>query len=233
MIEEQTLLAAERPDEPGRPVYQLVLILASVALLILPFITTFNEFLTRVVINLGLQGILEDWAVPIMVRLIAGLLQIFGVPVSIGSTSIYLVKGTGFIPIYISWNCVGWQSFILFVLTLVTGLQGPYSRRSKIEAVILGILGTFLVNLIRISAVALLAFHFGRLPAILVHDYGGTIFILVWLFSYWYFCHEFFLEYEEPEDQDLEETERPLRKVRPEAFTKRWRRRLKRGDKDQ
>lgn len=38
------------------------------------------------------------------------------------------------------------------------------------------------------------------------------------------------LEYEQPEDRGLEETERPLRKVRPEGFTRRQSLRLNSGD---
>lgn len=215
---ERTLLTAAQADEPGRPVYRLLLILAASILLILPFVTTFNEFLTRMVISLGLDRILEGWVVPMEVRLIAAILQVFGLPATVSPTSVYLDTGNGPLAIYISWNCVGWQSFILFALTLVTGLQGPFTRRSKVEAVILGILGTFLINLIRISVIVLLAYHWGQLPALLVHDYGGTLFILLWLVGYWYFCHQYFLEPEDPDEGDQGEPALPLRAARPQAF---------------
>ncbi len=200
MIGEQTIGESQSTVEPGRPTYQLILILASVILLILPFITTFNEFLTTIVMRLGLDGLLQGWVVPTEVRMIAVILRLFGIYATVSQTSLYLAKGSGTLPVYISWNCVGWQSFILFAITLITGLQGPYTRRSKVETVILGFLGTFLVNLWRISVVCVVAYYVGQLPAVIFHDYGGTILILLWLFAFWYFAHGYLLEPSEYEE---------------------------------
>ena len=203
MLRESTIDEAQATSEPGRLTYQLLLIIAAVILLILPFITTFNEFLTSIVMRLGLDAVLQGWIVPTEVRMIAVILRLFGIEASVSQTSLYLVKGTTTLPIYISWNCVGWQSFILFVITLITGLQGPYTKRSKVETVILGFLGTFLVNLLRISVVSLVAFYVGQLPAVIFHDYGGTILILLWLFAFWYFAHGYLLEAYEDEEGTL------------------------------
>lgn len=126
--------------------------------------------------------------------MIAVILRLFGIQASVSQTSLYLVKGSSTLPIYISWNCVGWQSFILFAITLLTGLQGPYTRRTKVETTLLGLLGTFWVNLLRIAAVCVVAFFWGQLPAVIFHDYGGTIIILLWLVFFWYFATTLVLE---------------------------------------
>jgi exosortase/archaeosortase family protein len=185
--------AVQIEDTRG-PIFRLLLIMGAILLVILPFVTTFNEFLTRVVEVLGLDTFLTDWVVPFEARMIAVLLDIVGIPTQVSSTTIYLDKGGLFLPVYISWNCVGWQSFILYALTLVTGLQGPFTRASKIEASIVGLLGTFLVNLFRITSVAIVAYLFGHAPAVIYHDYGGTIIILLWLFFFWWFCHGWLLD---------------------------------------
>jgi exosortase/archaeosortase family protein len=200
MMRETTITEAQAVAEPGRPTYQLILVLASVLFLIMPSITTFNEFLTAVVMRLGLDGVLQGWVVPMEARMIAVILRFFGIHSSVSETSLYLVKGTMTLPIYISWNCVGWQSFILFAITLITGLQGPYTRRSKVETVILGFLGTFLVNLLRITVVCVVAYYVGQLPAVIFHDYGGTFLILLWLFAFWYLAHGYLLEPSEYEE---------------------------------
>jgi len=203
MMRETTITEAQAVAEPGRPTYQLILLLASALFLLLPFITTFNEFLTVVVMRLGLDGVLQGWVVPTEVRMIAVILRLFGIEATVSETSLYLLKGSMTLPIYISWNCVGWQSFILFAITLITGLQGPYTRRSKVETVILGFLGTLLVNLLRISVVCVVAYYVGQLPAVIFHDYGGTILILLWLFAFWYFVHGYLLEPSEDEEGTL------------------------------
>jgi hypothetical protein len=77
---------------------------------------------------------------------------------------------------------------------------------------IVGFLGTFLVNLFRMASVAIIAYFFGQLPAVIYHDYGSTIIILGWLFAYWWFCHGWLLEpLEVMPDETIEE--RPLAEI--------------------
>lgn len=183
------------PTPPGQFTYQTILLLAAGLLLVLPFITTFNEFLTRAVMELRLDWILTEWVVPTEVRFIALILQPFGITTEVTDTALYLYKsGSDFpIPVYISWNCVGWQSFILFSITLLTGLQGPFSRGRKLQVIMLGLLGTFWMNLLRMASVALVAYFFGRLPAVVFHDYAGTLMILAWLAIFWYALFNYFV----------------------------------------
>jgi exosortase/archaeosortase family protein len=192
--ENLTLVEAAAVDDTRRPIIRLVLIMAAILVMILPFVTTFNEFLTRIVETTGLDRLLTDWVVPVEARMLAVILRLVGIPSMVSTTSIYLDKGGFYLPIYINWNCVGWQSFILYALTLVTGIQGPFTKASKFEAMLVGFLGTFLVNLLRIASVAVVAFWWGQLPAVIYHDYGGTVIILLWLFAYWWFSHGWLLE---------------------------------------
>jgi len=175
--------------------YQHLLVVSAVAFLVLPFVTTFNDFLTRIVEGTGLYRFIQGMIVPTLVRMVGTVLRhFFGVQASISSTSVYL-QGAGFpVEIYISWNCVGWQSLVLFLFTLVTGLQGPYTLRSKVKCLLLGAEGTFLVNLLRIVLSCLLAFHLGYLPAVIFHDYLGTLLLIAWLGTFWYFSFEMVLE---------------------------------------
>ncbi|MCH8339182.1 MAG: exosortase/archaeosortase family protein [Chloroflexi bacterium] len=193
------------PAPPGQFTYQMILLLAAGLLLVLPFITTFNEFLTRAVIELRLDRILTDWVVPTEVRFIALILQPLGITTEVTDVALYLYRpGSDFpIPVYISWNCVGWQSFILFGITLVTGLQGPFPVRRKMKLIALGLLGTFWMNLLRMTAVALVAYFFGRLPAVIFHDYGGTLMILIWLAVFWYSLFNYFLADHLAGDEEL------------------------------
>ena len=207
-----TLDEAAQIEDTKRPIFRLILIMGAILLMILPFVTTFNEFLTRIVETAGLDSILEDWVVPFEARMIAVLLGFFGIPTQVSPSTIYLDKGGFFLPVYISWNCVGWQSFILYTATLMTGIQGPFTRISKIESMVVGFLGTFLINLLRMASVAIIAYFFGQLPAVIYHDYGSTIIILVWLFAYWWFVHGWLLEpLETLPDEGIEE--RPLSEI--------------------
>jgi len=56
------------------------------------------------------------------------------------------------------------------------------------------------------ASVAVIAYFFGQLPAVIYHDYGSTVIILAWLFAYWWFCHGWLLEpLEELPDESIEE----------------------------
>jgi len=175
--------------------YQHLLAVSAVSFLVLPFVTTFNDFLTKMVEGTGLYRLVQGMIVPTLVRMVGAVLRyFFGVQASISNTSVYL-QGAGLpIGIYISWNCVGWQSLVLFLFTLITGLQGPYTLRSKVKCLLLGAEGTFLVNLLRIVLSCLLAFHFGYLPAVIFHDYLGTLLLIAWLGIFWYFSFDVVLE---------------------------------------
>jgi uncharacterized membrane protein len=68
--------------------------------------------------------------------------------------------------------------------------------------VLIGIAGTMLLNLVRVAAVAAIAATLGQTPALLFHDYGGTIVVVSWLFAFWIFVQRFILV--EPQLEDAE-----------------------------
>ena len=67
----------------------------------------------------------------------------------------------------------------------MVGLRGPMTLADRIQVIALGVLGTMLVNITRITVVCLLAALAGYLPAVLFHDYGGTLLLVAWLFTFW------------------------------------------------
>jgi exosortase/archaeosortase family protein len=163
----------------------------------LPFVTTFNEILTKIVEKAGWYTPIRDFIVPYLVRMVSIVLNLFGVITDQSRHTITVrpdAMTVGGSIVYVSWNCIGWQSFLLFVLTLFTGLQGNFHLRSKLYTVVFGLLGTFWINILRISLIVLIAHWWGRLPAIIFHDYGSTIVIVVWLFVFWWFSYTYLLE---------------------------------------
>jgi len=166
-------------------VYRKILMVAAVTFVILPFVTTFNEFLTKVVESLNFVSMIQGYVAPFIVRIVAAILLVIRIPAAIDGSYLYLTGSWLPLRIYINWNCVGWQSFILLAFTFITGLQGPYKLRSKLMTVLFGLEGTFLINIIRILIPTLLAYRFGYLPAIIFHDYLGTLFTLLWIGVFW------------------------------------------------
>ena len=168
------------------PVYAMLLGVSAVVLVVLPFVSTFDDVLTTVGMKLGIATPLEA-IVPAEVHLTVALLAILGVHAATAGNELVVWNSSGAPQtLFISWNCVGWQSLILLGLSLIVGLRGEISGWSRLEIVAFGITGTVIVNLIRIAVVCLLAATGGYLPAVLFHDYGGTLLIVGWLFSFWF-----------------------------------------------
>lgn len=168
------------------PVYALLVGVSAVLLVVLPFVSTFDDLLTSIGMKLGIAAPLES-IVPAEVHVTVALLAALGIHAATAGNELVVWNSSGAPQtLFISWNCVGWQSLILLALSLIVGLRGQMSGWSRLEIVMLGITGTILVNLVRIALVCLLAATGGYLPAVLFHDYGGTLLIVGWLFSFWF-----------------------------------------------
>src|SRR5689334_13602373 len=167
------------------PVFAMLLALTAVILVVLPFVSTFDDVLTQVGMRLGIAAPLQV-IVPAEVRVTVAALGLFGIHAGAAGNQLVVWNASGAPQtLFISWNCVGWQSLILLGLSLVVGLRGQMTLATRIEVIALGVTGTILVNVARITVVCVLAALAGYLPAVLFHDYGGTLLVVAWLFSFW------------------------------------------------
>ena len=172
-----------------------VLTLVVLILIILPFWTSFQDVLTRFIMQIGLYRSLQDIIVPYELRIIGTLLTLAGFPVRVGQAYIEWTKASGGNEvIYLAWNCVGWQTLVLFGITLITGLSGRHTLASKGETLAIGILGTYLINVLRLVLVVVVYFIAGRSYGIVFHDYFSNLLTLSWLFLFWHFSYSFVLE---------------------------------------
>ena len=171
-------------------------------LLVLPFVTTFNDLLTAFAMQLSVIGPLVAVA-DVEARMATGLLDLAGLHAVAAGGGYLLVDDLAGRQqqLYITWNCVGWQSLVLLGLSFLTGLHSRHPLQARLQVFAIGVLGTLLVNVLRISLVCLLAALAGRVPAIVFHDYGGTLLILVWLFAFWGIAQRWLLPELEPEEE--------------------------------
>ena len=172
-----------------------VTLLASLSLILLalPFVTTYNDLLTSWAIQLGVAQPLQSVS-PIEARMVVALLQVVGVHAAAAGSRLVVWGANGqATDLFISWNCIGWQSLVLLGVSLAVGLRGRYSTEARVQVFLLGLLGTVLVNLVRVALVCLLAAVAGRTPALIFHDYGGTLMTVVWLFGFWIIAQRWIL----------------------------------------
>ena len=170
-----------------------VIAITCALLMLLPLVTTFNDLLTVWAMGLGANNPLQA-IVPTESRMVVSLLSLFGVHAAASGSHLVVWDGSGSMhTLFISWNCIGWQSLILFAVSLVSGLRGGQSLESRAQVVLIGVAGTMLLNLVRVALVALIAATVGVAPAILFHDYGGTIMFVTFLFAFWAFAQRWVL----------------------------------------
>ncbi len=182
--------------------FKLIMLFSAILLLIMPFITTFNDVLTRFVMKIEIYRKIQEFVVPIEIRFITFILNLIGIKTLITASTISVWKNMDWKTFTISWNCIGWQSMVLLLITFFVGLAGKHKISSKIECFLIGILGTFLANILRMTLVTITGYLFGSLPAIIFHDYFGNIFMIIWLIFFWWFSYAFVLQPKTEEQKD-------------------------------
>jgi len=170
--------------------FAIIFALLAVFLAVLPFLVTFNEALTHLVEKFRLYMWVQEKIVPLEVKMVGVLVTPLGINYLAHQNGM-TVNGT-----YagMTWNCIGWQSLLLLLITLVVGLRGNYTLVSKIETVLIGLLGTFIVNLLRLTLIVILLAYSRPLFAVVYHDYLAAIVTIIWLFFFWWFAYSFVLE---------------------------------------
>ena len=170
----------------------------AILLAVLPVVVTFSAVLTSLFNKIGAYVWLQRIVVPFEARLVAVLLRLVNIKgvVTPGESFAMLLERPGqeYLPVILSWNCLGWQSLVLLGLTLATGLKGNWKFLSKTEVVIIGVLGTFLINVFRMAFITSLAYYWNNVAAMIIHDYFAAFVALIWLIFFWWFSYSFVLE---------------------------------------
>lgn len=173
-----------------KQVFKTTLLILAVLLICLPFIVTFNDILTRIIQSLSWYAWIQDRIVPFEVRMVRILTGFVGISFKAYQNGM-MMKG---VFLEMSWNCVGWQSLILFLITLVVGLRsGTYTTLSMLEATALGLLSIFWVNLLRLVFIIILFAYAPPLYTIVYHDYLAALVTVLFLVIFWHFAYKYIL----------------------------------------
>jgi len=174
-----------------KKVFQIVLLMFVILLMILPLAISFNEWLTRVVEKMVWYGWLQSYIVPYESRVLAGVLSF--IPGAQVYANIRGLELNG-MQIYVTWNCIGWQSFILLLVSVAVGFGRRFTISSQVLSFVFGVCGLFLLNVLRLSLTALLAVYAPEVFTILFHNYLAALITIAWLFFFWWFVYSFVLE---------------------------------------
>lgn len=167
-----------------RKVQTYLIVAGALIFLTLPLVLSFNDLLATVASATGFDRAVSVVA-PYEATAVADLLK--GIGFAAGSSGNAVWISGGFIPVtaLLDWNCVGWQSFFLFGVTSAVGLGEVNTNGGKFLVVLAGTAGIFVLNILRIFGVVLLGNCAGYPAALIFHDYGGAVMLLLFLFAFW------------------------------------------------
>lgn len=160
----------------------------AIGLAVMPVLSTSGELLTNAAMASGLDQALGQWIAPLEGRLAHGVLALIGLRSWPDGSLLAVSDGVRSTAVYISWNCVGWQTVLFLGVSMIAGLQGAYTTSSRLTAALVGLLGILALNVVRIAVVAVVSLYLGRLAATVVHDQGTIISTVAYLMAYWTFA---------------------------------------------
>jgi thaumarchaeosortase len=83
------------------------------------------------------------------------------------------------------WPSAGIQSLIIYTGIMLLFIKDTqHSLRRKATYFVVGVLGTFIVNIGRIVTIMIIGLRIGRLEASVFHDYYGELFFIAWMTLY-------------------------------------------------
>jgi len=145
-------------------------------------------FLMVAVISAGFVG---DWMefyleplVPYFVRIMAFILMVLGIPAKLANPTTFILQTRGgqTLPLGVEAGCIGIWSFLTFaIIIVVTMMEESSSLRTKVLWSVAGIIGTFFVNLVRVSLIFVVIYYFGYADWGKIHTPIGYVLFLVWL----------------------------------------------------
>lgn len=176
-----------------RRVFEVILTGLSILLAVLPIVVALNGTLTKVVEATSWYRFVQIYIVPYEVKIVAAVLYLVHIPSQIQTDGLN-VNGTF---LQVTWNCLGWQSLLFLCISLGVGLGTRYKLWSIVETVMIGIAGTFLMNVLRMLTIVLLGAFARPIFALVFHDYLAAFLTVSWLLLFWWFSYGFVLEEKE------------------------------------
>jgi len=158
--------------------FQISALKQSFTTLFLIVATTASNFVGK-----RIEFLLEP-LVPYFVQIMAFILMVLGIPAKLGNPTTFILKirGGQTLPIGVEAGCMGIHSFLAFaIIIVVTMMEDPSSLRTKVIWSVAGIIGTFFVNIVRVSLIFVVIHYFGYERWSEIHTPIGYVLFLVWL----------------------------------------------------
>ena len=96
-----------------------------------------------------------------------------------------VLQGTQTVRADVGWPCAGVQSILLFMLiTLVFFKKTTIPGDRKISYFLIGVAGTYLTNILRISSFFIISLNYGSEAGLVFHETYGELYFIAWMFLF-------------------------------------------------
>ena len=96
-----------------------------------------------------------------------------------------VIDGTSSFSALVYWPSAGIHSLFLYTIVILLFLRSiSFSFVSKIVCFVVGALGTFVANILRIVTISIIGLRTGLIQATIFHDYFGELFFISWMLIY-------------------------------------------------
>jgi len=88
-------------------------------------------------------------------------------------------------PPAVGWPCAGIHSLFIYTFTILLFLKdAPISTMRKIIYIVIGAIGTFLINVLRVVSYCIIGVNSGQSAAQIFHSYYGELYFIAWIIIY-------------------------------------------------
>jgi len=102
-----------------------------------------------------------------------------------GTPVLYVSGSSGSVGFGIGWPCAGVQSLFIYTCVILLFLKkSAIPLIQKIIYFIIGAIGTYTVNILRIVSIYIIAINQGNSAAQVFHDYYGELYSITWIIVY-------------------------------------------------
>lgn len=121
-----------------------------------------------------------------LARFMSSLMSVFGIPSSVDGNIVVLGTPRGSQALTIDAPCTGIKGMLAYgSLAVLTILDAKASLRRKALTTGIGLVGTVLANLLRLTAIFLAVYFLGVDVGLLIHTYLGYLVFIVWIFAFY------------------------------------------------
>lgn len=133
---------------------------------------------------------LQNW----MAQVMASAMQLLGVSAVVSGHIVFLSAGGTTLGLNVEGDCTGVQGILAFGMLSTMAILDIKAKMSKlIPLFVIGFVGAFLINIVRLFGVFLSFEYLGTVIGTEVHVYLGYLLFIIWVMVFWSFAFKYLL----------------------------------------